>query len=70
MLLVVNGKRLRRSNLFNLELEEEDEAAVDSCFAVIIVVVIPRGVPVNLALLQVSDSIILIYWSFFLFNII
>lgn len=52
MLLVVNGKRLRRSNLFNLELEEEDEAAVDSCFAVIIVVVIPRGVPVNLALLQ------------------
>lgn len=65
MLLVVNGKRLRRSNLFNLELEEEDEAAVDSCFAVVIVVVIPRGVPVNLALLQVSDSIILIYWPFF-----
>lgn len=56
MPVVVKAKRPRRSNLFNLELEEEDEEAVDSWFTV--VVVIPTGAPVTLALLQqVGDSL-------------
>ncbi|KAL9450916.1 hypothetical protein AB3S75_012625 [Citrus x aurantiifolia] len=51
----VKATRLRRSNLFNSELEEEDEEAVDSWFTV--VVVIPTGAPVTLALLQQAQEL-------------